>query len=106
MFKYKLFLLLRLGYLAPEVSRGEETTVASDIYSLGHMIRNVMDASEMYNELYYLVSATMREDPGQRPDIKIIYHVLCGLSSWQEVFGEQPLGTWDIIKICEEIVYR
>jgi serine/threonine-protein kinase len=56
------------GYASPEQHRGERVGVASDIYSLGMVLRAMLDAAkvEAGPELAAIVAMATREDPAAR----------------------------------------
>ncbi|XP_013419985.1 serine/threonine-protein kinase B-raf-like [Lingula anatina] len=53
----------RVTWLAPEVRRGEPTSISSDIYSVGVVLRDVQHSTGLYDDLDNLVEGCTREEP-------------------------------------------
>ena len=58
-----------LRYLAPELVAGGPATIRSDLFALGRLLREVVDAGrqDAGPELHGLIARLIREDPAERP---------------------------------------
>jgi serine/threonine protein kinase len=68
------------AYLAPEQARGEETTPAADVYALGVVLRELMNADPTVDapELESIVLSCLREEPDERPSARDVELMLRG----------------------------
>lgn len=59
------------SYLAPEVLRERRYSVASDMYSLGRMLKAVSCLVGFYQRVRELVKETTKEKPSERPSLEV-----------------------------------
>jgi serine/threonine protein kinase len=58
--------LLTPQYASPEQKRGEPVTIASDVYSLGRILEEILEPAHLAGELSQIAQMACRDEPEQR----------------------------------------